>query len=174
MTADWRALAVCGRADPKDFSPNPITWQHLARIRDEYCDHCPVRQECLALPRKTPLATGIFGGEFFMEGRRRAVRPPKPRGAPQGNAVREAREAANEARRAAAAAAVSDRVRQALAILGDSAPSHLAIVGELRLRYPEASMRELGEMATPPITKDMVAGRLRTLAGVRHHQAVAS
>lgn len=70
---------------------------------------------------------------------------------------------ANAQRTAAAAAATCERVEHALAVLGDSAPAHLASTGALRVLHSQASLEELGRFSEPPLTKDAVAGRLRRL-----------
>jgi DNA-binding protein WhiA len=45
-------------------------------------------------------------------------------------------------------------------------PAALREVAELRRRYPEASLEELGRMCSPPITKAATADRLRRIARV--------
>lgn len=70
---------------------------------------------------------------------------------------------ANMRRSARAAAVTCERVEQALEILGDTAPAHLAYTGRLRIQHRSASLEELGQLADPPMTKDAVAGRLRRL-----------
>jgi DNA-binding protein WhiA len=72
---------------------------------------------------------------------------------------------ANVARRDAAIARAIPAIRQALANADrpgvDPAPPKLRQVAQLRVDNPEASLVELGQMMTPPITKHAVAGRLR-------------
>ncbi|TQL48021.1 hypothetical protein FB562_1102 [Homoserinimonas aerilata] len=70
---------------------------------------------------------------------------------------------ANLRRSAQAAVAACARVERALEILGDDIPGHLRYAGELRLRFRDASLDELGHHADPPMTKDAVAGRIRRL-----------
>lgn len=70
---------------------------------------------------------------------------------------------ANAHRTATAAVQTCARVERALAILGESVPSHLADTGTLRVLHSEASLEELGRFSNPPLTKDAVAGRLRRL-----------
>lgn len=56
-----------------------------------------------------------------------------------------------------------------LRILGAECPSHLEQAARLRIEYPYLSLEALGEMMTPPVSKHVVAGRLRrlrTLAGL--------
>ena len=70
---------------------------------------------------------------------------------------------ANLRRSAQAAVAACARVERALEILGPEAPEHLKYAGELRLRFRDSSLDELGHHADPPMTKDAVAGRIRRL-----------
>ncbi len=70
---------------------------------------------------------------------------------------------ANLRRSARAAVAASARVQRAFEILGDDTPEHLRQAGELRVRFQQASLEELGMRSVPPLTKDAVAGRIRRL-----------
>ncbi len=70
---------------------------------------------------------------------------------------------ANLRRSAQAAVAACARVERALEILDGRVPQHLQYAGELRLRFRDASLDELGHHAEPPMTKDAVAGRIRRL-----------
>lgn len=72
-------------------------------------------------------------------------------------------DAANARRTAVAAVSTCAKVEAALRILGDAAPANLAYAGQLRLKYREASLEELGRYANPPLSKDTVAGQLRRL-----------
>jgi cell division protein WhiA len=45
----------------------------------------------------------------------------------------------------------------------DNIPENLAEIAELRLMYPDASLKELGEMMSPPIGKSGINHRLRKL-----------
>ncbi len=70
----------------------------------------------------------------------------------------------NLLRARAAAEQACAGVQEALRILGDRVPEHLADAGALRLAHPEATLEELGQRyADPPMTKDAVAGRIRRL-----------
>ena len=66
-------------------------------------------------------------------------------------------------RSARAAVAASARVARAMEILGPEIPDHLKQAGELRINHGQASLEELGSLATPPMTKDAIAGRIRRL-----------
>jgi DNA-binding protein WhiA len=79
---------------------------------------------------------------------------------------------ANLMRSAQAAVASGARVARALEILGDEIPEHLKIAGELRLTNREASLDDLGRLASPPLTKDAVAGRIRRLLALADKVAI--
>lgn len=78
---------------------------------------------------------------------------------------------ANLRRSAQAAVAAGARVKRALEILGDDIPDHLRYAGELRLKFKDASLDELGHHANPPMTKDAVAGRIRRLLAMADKKA---
>ena len=78
---------------------------------------------------------------------------------------------ANLRRSAQAAVAACARVDRAMEILGDDIPEHLRYAGELRLRFRDSSLDELGHHADPPMTKDAVAGRIRRLLAMADKRA---
>jgi DNA-binding protein WhiA len=78
---------------------------------------------------------------------------------------------ANLRRSAQAAVAACARVERAFEILGEDIPDHLAYAGRLRLDNREASLDELGHYATPVMTKDAVAGRIRRLLAMADKKA---
>lgn len=83
---------------------------------------------------------------------------------------------ANLRRSARAAVTAGARVQRAFEILGDEIPAHLREAGELRLKFRQASLEELGRHTDPPLTKDAVAGRIRRLLAmadkVAHDQGI--
>jgi len=79
---------------------------------------------------------------------------------------------ANLRRSAQAAVAACARVERALEILDGDVPSHLLYAGDLRLRFRDSSLDELGHHADPPMTKDAVAGRIRRLLAMADKRAV--
>ncbi len=79
---------------------------------------------------------------------------------------------ANLRRSAQAAVAACSRVERAMEILADDIPEHLRYAGDLRLRFREASLDELGHHADPPMTKDAVAGRIRRLLAMADKKAI--
>ncbi|MEX1079208.1 MAG: DNA-binding protein WhiA [Homoserinimonas sp.] len=78
---------------------------------------------------------------------------------------------ANLRRSAQAAVAACARVERALEILDGQMPDHLRYAGELRLRFRDASLDELGHHSEPPMTKDAVAGRIRRLLAMADKRA---
>jgi DNA-binding protein WhiA len=78
---------------------------------------------------------------------------------------------ANLRRSAQAAVGACARVERAFEILGVGIPDHLAYAGRLRLDNREASLDELGHFATPVMTKDAVAGRIRRLLAMADKKA---
>jgi len=78
---------------------------------------------------------------------------------------------ANLRRSAQAAVAAGARVERALEILGEDIPDHLLYAGRLRLQHKQASLDELGHLASPPMTKDAVAGRIRRLLAMADKKA---
>lgn len=78
---------------------------------------------------------------------------------------------ANLRRSARAAVAAGARVKRALEILEDDVPDHLEAAGKLRLEHKQASLEELGQLASPPMTKDAVAGRIRRLLAMADRRA---
>jgi len=79
---------------------------------------------------------------------------------------------ANLRRSAQAAVAACARVERALEILDGDVPEHLRYAGDLRLRFRDSSLDELGHHADPPMTKDAVAGRIRRLLAMADKKAV--
>jgi len=79
---------------------------------------------------------------------------------------------ANLRRSAQAAVAACARVERALELLDDDIPEHLRYAGDLRLRFRDASLDELGRQADPPMTKDAVAGRIRRLLAMADRRAM--
>jgi len=78
---------------------------------------------------------------------------------------------ANLRRSARAAVAASARVQRAMEILGSDIPDHLKEAGELRVNHGQASLEELGSLASPPMTKDAIAGRIRRLLAMADKRA---
>ena len=78
---------------------------------------------------------------------------------------------ANLRRSAQAAVAACARVERALEILDGDVPEHLRYAGDLRLRFRDSSLDELGHHADPPMTKDAVAGRIRRLLAMADKRA---
>lgn len=69
----------------------------------------------------------------------------------------------NQRRSAQVAVEAVARVRRALDLLGEDIPEQLLLAGRLRLEHPQACLGQLGQLADPPMTKDVIAGRIRRL-----------
>ncbi|OKL50024.1 DNA-binding protein WhiA [Boudabousia marimammalium] len=78
---------------------------------------------------------------------------------------------ANLRRSVRAAVTAGARVERAFEILGEDVPEHLVEAGKLRIQFKEASLEELGQKSTPPLTKDAVAGRIRRLLAMADKKA---
>jgi DNA-binding protein WhiA len=78
---------------------------------------------------------------------------------------------ANLRRSARAAVAAGARVERALEILGEDVPEHLKAAGVLRVQNKQASLEELGQLHSPQLTKDAVAGRIRRLLATADKRA---
>lgn len=78
---------------------------------------------------------------------------------------------ANLRRSVRAAVAAGARVERAFEIIGEEIPAHLRKAGELRIVHKHASLEELGQLSTPPLTKDAVAGRIRRLIAMADKRA---
>jgi len=73
-------------------------------------------------------------------------------------------EIANQQKTAEAAVYQVEAINALLAARGiENLPPALAELAELRLANPEASLRELGELADPPLTKSAVYHRVRRI-----------
>ena len=76
-------------------------------------------------------------------------------------------ELANHAKTADAAMQQIADIRRLVEAKGiDALPRSLQEVAVLRLRHPEASLRELGELADPPLSKSAIAHRLRRITAL--------
>jgi DNA-binding protein WhiA len=65
------------------------------------------------------------------------------------------------------------QIREALDLLGKDAPARWAEAGRLRLQHPDLSLRKLGELASPPVSKHTMAAlifRLVSLAEDRRNR----
>ena len=73
-------------------------------------------------------------------------------------------EIANQQKTAEAAVTQIEAINMLASIRGlDNLPPALRELAELRLANPEVSLRELGELADPPLTKSAVYHRVRRI-----------
>jgi WhiB family redox-sensing transcriptional regulator len=73
---NWTVRAACKGMDPDLFFP------HRANCIEAYrasliCQACPVRRECLNDAINADRTSGVFGGEFFNEGKHKPISNPK-------------------------------------------------------------------------------------------------
>lgn len=82
---------------------------------------------------------------------------------------------ANTARRDESARRVVPAIKRALAEHAKpgarQVPEEMVTAARLRVEHPDASLSEIGEMFTPRVSKDAVAGRLRRFIGFFDPQA---
>lgn len=74
VTADWRARAACGNADPGLFFPAGTAGQMVVQAEraKRVCGGCQVRAACLDWALANEAHVGVWGGTT--EGERRALR----------------------------------------------------------------------------------------------------
>jgi len=156
--------ALCLNEDPDMFfaddeeQPNWV----FVKAAKAICELCPVKAECLQMAYAED-AEGIWGGTTARERRITANRErtgyvPVPRVVSE-----KARKAVVEINKAKTLA-VSERDKatfeQALEKYGDM-DDLTEMLLKLRLKYPQHSLADLGQELDPPISRDVVAGRLR-------------
>jgi WhiA C-terminal HTH domain/Transcription factor WhiB len=176
---DWQDRGVCvtaiPRPNPDIFSPVPPTKAALATAR-KFCGQCPVMSTCGAFAERERL-TGVWGGDYYHSGRRKDVAlecwPPPPAPVPaaltpqaaerERRALRSGGAKANRRRTATATERVCESLARAYSWLigAEELTPERAEALHLRLRHQDASLAELAELASPPVTKDTMAGRLR-------------
>lgn len=63
---DWYRSAACKDTNSDDFTPLVETLAALTAVKEEFCDHCPVRERCLqfAIIHKEK---GFWGGTSTAE-----------------------------------------------------------------------------------------------------------
>ncbi|WP_226366996.1 DNA-binding protein WhiA [Pseudonocardia sp. ICBG162] len=85
-------------------------------------------------------------------------------------AARQNLTALNARRVAEASDRATPRAHWALETLGKQVPDNLYEAGALRMKHPSLPLSELSRLATPPLTKDALAGRLRRLIQLAEKQ----
>lgn len=146
---------------PPTYQPRDIAFAKVI------CDSCPIKLECFETAMENDY-DGIWGGttpreRWFL---RRGLKPEAPRiivSPKQKIVMQKNREQANRNRQISAAIEAQVKLQEALRILGDEVPADTRRLAEIRISNPELSLEEIGKMVIPPVTKDIVAGRLRRL-----------
>jgi WhiB family redox-sensing transcriptional regulator len=75
----WKESAACKDAPPGRFhrkldEPDRLWRARVGVLKDQYCDRCPVRVDCLQAAVSNREPEGVWGGFEFPRERRRAVR----------------------------------------------------------------------------------------------------
>jgi hypothetical protein len=61
----WQDEAACKGADPDLFFPEEADFEQVRSVKEQYCDVCPVKQQCLAMAMAEPGTVGVHGGMLF-------------------------------------------------------------------------------------------------------------
>jgi len=73
MNLSWQERAACKEADTELFFPSDLgsrSYYDYEQINN-YCNHCPVQQDCLEYALKNNIMHGIWGGKSRKQ--RRAI-----------------------------------------------------------------------------------------------------
>lgn len=65
---DWGQHAACRGAETEKFFP--MHRQEARPVIDGYCRVCPVVHECREDAESMPKASGVYGGDFWIDGER--------------------------------------------------------------------------------------------------------
>lgn len=156
--------ALCLNEDPdlffSDDEENP-DWKLIKQAK-AICALCPVALDCLQMAYDEE-AEGIWGGTTARErritlNRERTGYVPIPKTVSE--KARKAVAAVNKAKTVAVSERDKATFEQALEKYGDM-DDLTEMLLKLRLKYPEHSLADLGQELDPPISRDVVAGRLR-------------
>lgn len=74
---DWIDYAECGKAPEKDkklFLASFPSLRDAQRLARTYCDHCPVKRECLNWAHSDGHFAGVAGGKMFTGAHHRKTR----------------------------------------------------------------------------------------------------
>jgi hypothetical protein len=142
--------------------------KNLILLAKRFCGECSIREQCLAMAMADLELEGVWGGTTKYERRnvnrmakRRDIEKTYKRLKEEPNI--KMLKSANDRRAAIAGLEAQTRLKLALEILGDSADPLGVEVALIRISNPEIRLKELGEMLNIPVSKDIVAGRIRRL-----------
>jgi hypothetical protein len=134
------------------------------------CRSCPVIDLCGEYAVRFNMTDGIWGG--FTPSERRAIRLRATTGKPVVVSNRfpkrpiDPYNGSNAERTKLAGLNAVELLPLALDLVKGRVPKETRLVAEARLKHPEMSLKQIGELFDPPISKDVVAGRLRRLLAV--------
>jgi WhiB family redox-sensing transcriptional regulator len=150
-------------ADPEIFFPNEEQEDQkhpTVRQARALCLNCPIINECRAVAMKDMEIEGIWGGLTLRE--RKKLKRKRPAQSAKQNHYASLK-IPNKERSALAGIEAQNKLKLALEILGNEIAPQVRQIAELRIAFPELSYAQIGKMATPPVNKDITAGRLRRL-----------
>jgi hypothetical protein len=138
------------------------------------CRSCPVINLCGEYAIRFNMTDGIWGG--FTPAERKRVRVRASAGEPlvQPKVVRSfvpydglvPHNVSNKQRALLAGQDAVELLPVALQVVGDRVPADTRQVVEIRLSNPSLTLKEVGLLCTPPVSKHVVAGRIRRLLAV--------
>jgi hypothetical protein len=136
-------------------------WE-LVKQAKAICALCPVIADCLQMAYEEE-ADGIWGGTTTRERRitvNREMRGYVPIPRTVSENAKQAVAAVNKAKTIAVSERDKKIFEEALEVFADM-DDLTEMLLRLRLKYPEYSLADLGQELDPPISRDVVAGRLR-------------
>lgn len=134
------------------------------------CRACPLIDLCGEYAIRFNVTDGIWGGLTPTERKRERVRATTgkvfQRRLSFQDKVSEQMVLSNKVRRDLASAEALELLPKALLLKGDKITPEAMLVVEARLANPSLPLKALGELFDPPLSKDVVAGRLRRVLAI--------
>lgn len=163
----WKQ-ANCANEDIEVFFPEEPSTRVANTLKAKaLCNSCPIQQQCLdyALQNEDH---GIWGGMTAAERvaySRLRRQSTKTVSTEQLQRLKEAASRANSVRSEQAANRVALELEAAIQQVEHLLSEDTKELVRLRIQYPSISLKEIGTMVSPPVTKAVVAGKLsRALA----------
>lgn len=161
--------ALCATADPELFFADDEENYNETLVRQAkiICFQCPIRELCLERAMDDTV-DGIWGGTTTAERRifkERVSRglDPYVKGSPITKKAQLRGRIANKKRATKAALKDKQILEQAITQFAHKADDLTKQIVELRINNLDKSLTEIGLMLNPPVSKDIVSGRIRRL-----------
>lgn len=160
--------ANCVNEDTEVFFPEEPSTRTANTLKAKaLCGSCPIQAQCLEYAMENE-DHGIWGGMTaaeriaFARLRRQSTKVVSTE---QLERLKEAASRANSARSEQAANRVALELEAAIQTVEHLLSDDTKELVNLRIQYPSISLKEIGSMVNPPVSKSVVAGKLsRTLA----------